>query len=475
MPYARDAGFVSGKRCLPGTRQKLIDDILKWVNDDSGRILVLSGQAGTGKSAVAHTVADIFQKQNRLGSLFCFDRSYKDRRNFLFSSISRDLADSDILWRKSLVRIIEKTALRTSADPETQFNELIVKPSKDAETLGPVVIVIDALDESGDRMERKVLLKLLLERSSELPSSYRFIITSRPEPDIELRCKQSTVVCKRMADIDPLDTLNDIRHFVSSELSYVGHILDEELKMDWRSLLARRAEGFFQWANIACRFIDPTVEFGVGRRLKAISTSTSSSLYELYHQILDNQPEFKDEEFFNSFRVIIGAIIVAREPLTITALQFLLRHTIQNASVVLRPLHSLFIGVDDTDTPIQPLHTSLTDFFTSVEQKTGVPNQYYIDTSDQSFMALGCLNLLNRMLCFNLCSLETSHRTNHDQPDFFLRVAGAIPSDLSYACCFWALHLLKFRFYRRPFGPSSHFNARQFTIFIRGAQSSGKI
>src|ERR1700759_4152395 len=103
LPYERDAGFDSGKRCLPGTRQTFINEIVEWVlNDTSRRILLLSGQAGTGKSAVAYTIAEIFDKQNRLGSLFCFNTSYKDRRKRLFSTISHNLADGDVLWRGEL-------------------------------------------------------------------------------------------------------------------------------------------------------------------------------------------------------------------------------------------------------------------------------------------------------------------------------------------------------------------------------------
>lgn len=120
MPYSQNAGFVDGKKCLPGTRQKLINEILEWVDKDTPkRVFVLSGQAGMGKSAVAHTVAEFFRAQNRLGSLFCFNRSQKNKINFLFSTISRDLADSDILWRQNLIHAIGPTAIRKSLDPVT--------------------------------------------------------------------------------------------------------------------------------------------------------------------------------------------------------------------------------------------------------------------------------------------------------------------------------------------------------------------
>jgi hypothetical protein len=51
-----DAGHV----CLPGTRRQLLDDIVSWVHDpNGGQLYWLSGGAGTGKSTVANSIADI--------------------------------------------------------------------------------------------------------------------------------------------------------------------------------------------------------------------------------------------------------------------------------------------------------------------------------------------------------------------------------------------------------------------------------
>lgn len=443
MPYAENAGFIDGKKCLPGTREKLINEILEWVDnkDAPERVFVLSGLAGMGKSAVAHTITETLRTQNRLCSLFCFSRSDKDRRNFLFSTISRDLADGNISWRRNLVHAIEVTAIRKSLDPATQFNEMIIKPSRGVEMTGPVIIVIDALDESGDRMERQSLLDFLLERSAELSSNFRLIITCRPEPDIEQQCQRPNVFCKYMADVDLSCTLNDIRQFISHKLSPVEMILDEELEINWRSELAKKAQGLFQWANLACLYVNPMVTFGLAERLRVVISKPTSSIYELYHEILDNQPEFQVDGYFSNFQMIIGAIVVARKPLSVMALQDLFGYAIKDVKSVLRPFHSLLNGVNNSAMQIRPLHTSLLDFFISPEQKPGSQNRYYIDTSDQSSFAHACLRFMNRMLRFNICGLETSHLRNRDVPNLNSRVAEAIPLHLSYACCFWGYHL----------------------------------
>src|SRR4051794_23062056 len=112
MRYAEGAGFDSGKVCMQGTREETIQEIIDWVNvpdsDDVPRLCWLSGLAGTGKSAIAHTVARVFDELRRLGSSFFFDVSIQQRHiDRLFSSISVDLADLDPEWRKSLWEIVK--------------------------------------------------------------------------------------------------------------------------------------------------------------------------------------------------------------------------------------------------------------------------------------------------------------------------------------------------------------------------------
>jgi hypothetical protein len=47
--------------------------------------------------------------------------------------------------------------------------------------VGPILVVIDALDESGDTTSRTGLHAFLAENLKRLPSNFRVIITSRPE------------------------------------------------------------------------------------------------------------------------------------------------------------------------------------------------------------------------------------------------------------------------------------------------------
>jgi pantothenate kinase-related protein Tda10 len=91
-----------------GTREDVLDKIIAWVNQsdedtESPRVMVLCGAPGSGKSAIAHTVAKRFDELKRLGSSFFFIHDHPERRlDNLFSTVTRDLADLDPQWRKAL-------------------------------------------------------------------------------------------------------------------------------------------------------------------------------------------------------------------------------------------------------------------------------------------------------------------------------------------------------------------------------------
>ncbi|KAG1887429.1 uncharacterized protein F5891DRAFT_1199979 [Suillus fuscotomentosus] len=77
IAYAKGPGLDTMKQCLQGTRTGILSQITDWINgsgDAAQRVLWLSGPAGKGKSAIAHTIANWFKESGGLGSCFCFDR-----------------------------------------------------------------------------------------------------------------------------------------------------------------------------------------------------------------------------------------------------------------------------------------------------------------------------------------------------------------------------------------------------------------
>lgn len=121
IPYAAGASFQTSKTCLPGTRVALLDDISDWLNNNTDQqILLLTGGAGTGKSTVAHTIAQRYKELHRLGSSFHFSKGEAySSPHMLFCTIARDLADHNEQFRTLMAGL--DTATRTSKGIEDQF------------------------------------------------------------------------------------------------------------------------------------------------------------------------------------------------------------------------------------------------------------------------------------------------------------------------------------------------------------------
>src|ERR1700761_9250900 len=91
IPYGTGSRFTPDKKCLPGTRTVFLDFIVDWVNNPaSERCLVLFGQAGTGKSSIAHEIARRFDEMGRLTSSFIFIRKEqsKTEAHHLFTNLA---------------------------------------------------------------------------------------------------------------------------------------------------------------------------------------------------------------------------------------------------------------------------------------------------------------------------------------------------------------------------------------------------
>jgi hypothetical protein len=303
---------------------------MEWVNSDDEevpRVLLLSGMAGVGKSAIAHSLAKLFDGLGRLGSSFCFDRTNQAERrpDNLFSTIARDLADLDLEWRSTLCQVIHrKTALRNTRAPREQFEQFILNPAADLTSIGPLLIVIDALDESGDEDSRQGILSILANRAAELPSNFRILVTARAEQDILAALDEKPyVISKRMDTVDATSTVHDISRLVQTRLGDISTLERRWPNNEWCRLLVEHSEGVFQWASTACRFIRGDGESGLDpvEQMDVLLSSTSRSTHlnrldQLYTGILTQKFKTENATRLRRFKSIIGMVMVSREPLS---------------------------------------------------------------------------------------------------------------------------------------------------------------
>ncbi|KAF8879999.1 quinon protein alcohol dehydrogenase-like superfamily [Gymnopilus junonius] len=439
IPYGIGTRYNPDKGCLHGTRVEFLDYIVEWVNNpNSERGLLLLGQAGTGKSSIAHEVAHRFDLMHLLTTSFIFLRREQSKRKpyHLFTTMARDLADREPSFKVALGKAIkDDTSRRVGArDYRTLFEYLLLRPLKNLRIVGPVLVIIDALDESGDSIGSNGLHTFLANRLSELPSNFRFLITSRPEQAIE-EAFSSAPSIKTIQMNDPrlaASTNSDIRTYFEKELTgdmfqkYVGGCcvrLHQKPSncLHQNQLCKEFVEGFYQ------------LRYGFGSIAKSIQGGPRRVFTTVYSQHI--------------FRSVMGPIFAVSEPLSISSLTLLRKYAPVEDSdddefilAVVGHLGALLTNTTTRDStlPIVPLHTSFRDFLTD-QKKSG---KFYINLDEAHHqLAHSCLALMLHDLKFNICQVDSSYLANNDLPNVESCIADSISPALSYACRFWDDHL----------------------------------
>ncbi|KAG2113852.1 uncharacterized protein F5147DRAFT_787911 [Suillus discolor] len=389
IAYANGAGLNTKKQCLPGMRKEILSQITDWINDSGDaakRVMWLSGPAGKGKSAIAHTIADWFEETGGLGSCFCFDRHGEaDRRHEkIFSTIARDLADRDPGMKRALANAVKNaTSLKNTKDIIQQWRKLLMEPLKKfpGSCVGPVLIVIDALDESGGVETRQDLLRILagrlqdkgLPQITELPSNFRILVTSRPLHDIEKEFEGADHILRLSMDEIRAEVAElDIRAFVSDKLQGLPNFGRKQF-----ANLAAKADGLFEWARLACEYIKEDLP-GINRRSRFETVVNrdpgkwTNKLYDMYRLILtdilprDRYGEVEYQEALAEFRSVIGQILGMVEPLPLNSLTAMRNcfpnHTKHYQVDIVKHMGSLLSGTTDPLIPVRPLHASFQEF-----------------------------------------------------------------------------------------------------------------
>jgi len=461
MPYARGAGLDMQKLCLEGTREELLNEIVDWINNvgkDTPRIFWLHGHAGTGKSSIAHTIAHRFQQLERLGSCFCFDRSRMAERRHekVFSTIARDLANRDTSLRKQLTAVIHgNAAFKSTTDILQQWEELIVKPmtALSEGMIGPIVIIMESLDESGDTDSRRVLLRIL-GNAGRLPPNIRIFLTSRSLQDIDAALDGGTHVRKKsMVSLPSDSTERDIFRFVSYQLSKVEFKIPRD---EVSTSLARSSGQIFVWARLACAYVRGDNDAGAGMkpqdRFDAIIARSNVHLVPLldgmYKFILEaiypnqDQPPSERDLHLKPFKSVMAQILGTKEPLSLGSLASMRCHfkDLPNVKIdrILTPMAALLSGTTEASGPIRFLHVSFPDFLTD-RQRSG---EFFIDVHPiHDELAFASLGIMMKQLQFNICDLPSSYLPNSEIRDLDNRVKKNIPPELAYSCRFWTGHV----------------------------------
>ena len=163
----------------------MLDEIEQWVNDfEKPSVYWLNGLAGTGKSAIAQTVAERMSEVGKLGASFFCSRDFEDRSDLwlIFPTLAVQLARRYAGFRSIFVPLAWSDQGIAYESLYNQMKKLIVQPL--VESAISTVIVIDALDECKDEEPASAILSVLGRFVPQIPN-VKIFVTGRPEPRIQ--------------------------------------------------------------------------------------------------------------------------------------------------------------------------------------------------------------------------------------------------------------------------------------------------
>ena len=437
----------------------LLNEIAGWVADDKPSlppIYVLDGVAGIGKSTIAKTVAEHAAEINTLGASFFFSRNDDKRKTVktFFPTIAAQLAyfDMDFADRINMALLHDPHAA-TKAPPK-QFSTLIMEPLKKplAMSGNPILIVIDALDEC--QHDADAILKIFAD-SIKLMPRLKLFITTRPEYHIRnVLDRYHHLKRFHLQDIEKSVVQSDIRLYLEFYLSenelrdkFPGLQLSRRPAKRDMELLIETCGTLFIIASTAVKFIlgnkrsNPAKQ--LSRLLKGVShlgSNHTTVMDSIYTQILvsaspDDGDE--DEEWFEHYQIVVGAIVTLQYPLPCVTLSALIGLVPDDVKCALSHLHSL-VAPTGQDTTFRTYHKSFPDFVTSPSR---CERRFLIDLKT-SHLELGkrCLKIMDSQLKSNICNLDPADRFR-DNTSYQHLTQDYISQELAYASTHWATHL----------------------------------
>jgi len=416
----------------------------------------LNGLAGTGKSTIAQTFAEISFADGKLGASFFCSRDFEDRSNLkaIFPTLAFQLAYRYLPFREQLLRVLRANPSVAQESLCSQIEKIIVGPLK-ASRIRPLII-IDALDECKDEEPASALLSMLSRYVDEIPD-IKFFITGRPEHRIRsgfrLKSLRPITEVLRLHDVKRSLVDSDIKLFFRTQFAEIAKTRSDcNFTEDWPNpsdikILCEKAAGFFIYASTVVKLVafknrTPTEQLD---RILSLPQDTTyegrSGIDLLYTQVLEQAVDDMDihaEEIYSHFRTTVGAVLLVINSLSMTALSDLLR--VSNISTTLRSLHSLLLVPENTEDPIRPFHKSFPDFLTDPVRCKD--ERFFVEPAvHHAEVLLSCLNLMGERLKRNICNLD-DYAILSEVTDLPTHKKDHIGEALEYACRFWTKHLL---------------------------------
>jgi WD40 repeat protein len=343
-------------------RQWLFKEFDYWLKQSSSRVFLITGDPGIGKSAIMAQLA--CRHPNVMAFHFCIS-SLADSVNpdVFVKSIAAQLATQIKGYHEALRQLNFEQLTRLNSG--TLFRRLIADPLKSVHLDEPVVILIDALDESWTDTNNNIV-RLLNERIEDLPALVKVMLSSRKIPDItDLLSKY------KPHEIDPVcfENVHDITDYLNKKFN--EHNISDKIKSSEpdirqiKDLIIRKSEGNFLYVK----------QFIYGIETERIDINNPSSfpdgLIGIYISFFDRI--FSGNENYDDYRPILEAITCLKKPFTARELSPIVKIS---EFEIKRRMQTLSAFFPEHNGRFSPYHKSVTDWLTG---EAGQGRKYILD------------------------------------------------------------------------------------------------
>ncbi|TFK29426.1 hypothetical protein FA15DRAFT_691050 [Coprinopsis marcescibilis] len=373
LPDPVGCSWSASATCLEGTREAYAGEIMSWMRSPGGataEVYVVADSAGSGKSALAHTICQKAEKERILVAGFFFNQmNQKSTTSGLIVAFIRGLCDINDQIKRHVGEILSKNSTLASADPIRQFEDIVLPVSQSLPPDRHFVIVIDALDEEHD----PVILYILRDWVPRLPSSFRILLMTRPEERVMKHLGNQPHIRHFSSSLTGVPNYRDLETFIVHRLSTTDY--GSSVSQTLLQKFVERTEGLFLWARTVLNHLD-NASYPVEELEDIVSGSSAfweeddaatKQLDNLYLRVLANL-KWADRRFVEMYRKIIGALVTLKEPLSPTGLAALYAPDGLRIEDIHR-LCSLFRTLlqdysPNSQQPVRLLHLSVQEFLT---------------------------------------------------------------------------------------------------------------
>ena len=282
------------KKFQEGSRQWLFDELSRWFADGGSRVMILTADPGIGKSVLSAKVSRDYSENKQLaGCHFCdFKTSDSSNPSRILESLASQMCDNVNGFRDKLTGILCRNHSRDSL--WNAFRALLSEPLQALDRREPMLIVVDALDES-KTADMSEFLELISDEFPELPEWIKILITSRPE----LQVKKKLELFKPLEILpQDLNQQKDLKCFVKCSLPH--------FKVNSIDYLVRKCEGSFLYAYYMVKELK-VMDAGIEPNLRDYAPRGISRFYERQFERLRTSLQPHDPDILKAFVNVVAA------------------------------------------------------------------------------------------------------------------------------------------------------------------------